>query len=67
VKDVAAAVLAFLFTEDKKEHPMPAGARQSLFAKIKAVLYRNEVETNEQGSADTAGDKGPGEECRCPE
>jgi hypothetical protein len=64
---MAATVLAFLFTEDKREHPMPAKARGSLFVKIKAFLYGNEVKTNEQGSPDTSGDKGPGKGCGCPE
>lgn len=44
MKDTVATVLYFLFTEDKKEHPMPPGAVKVLFEKIKLWLHGKEVE-----------------------
>lgn len=40
--DLVATVLAFLFREDKKEHPMPQQASDALFHKVKLFLKRKE-------------------------
>lgn len=40
--DVVATVLAFLFREDKKDHPMPRQASEALFQKVKMFLKRKE-------------------------
>ena len=44
--DRIATILAFLFTEDKKEHPMPQKAADSLLQKIKDFIYRKEDHTH---------------------
>ena len=40
--DLVATVLAFLFREDKKEHPMPQQASDALFQKVKLFIKRKE-------------------------
>lgn len=42
MKDTLAAILAFLFSEDKKVHPMPAGKTDSMLRKIQACLGKKE-------------------------
>lgn len=41
--DSVAAVLAFIFSEDQKENPMPIPATQVLFDKIQEFIQRKEV------------------------
>lgn len=38
MKDTLAAILAFLFDEDKKSHPMPTAKADSMLRKIQACL-----------------------------
>ena len=40
--DIAATILNFFFRQDKKEHPMPAQAQQTLLQKMRNIIYRNE-------------------------
>lgn len=46
MKDIAATLLAFMFAENKKEHPMPPGKAEGLFQKIRKLIYRNEEKEN---------------------
>lgn len=43
---VVAAILAFMFAENKKEHPMPAHRAEKLTQKIRKLIFRNEENEN---------------------
>ena len=38
-KDTLSSILAFLFSEDRKEHPMPPHHKETLLQKIRILLY----------------------------
>lgn len=38
--DFIGDLIAFLFAQDKKEHPMPPTARSGLFEKMKSALEK---------------------------
>ena len=38
-KDTLPSILAFLFSEDRKEHPMPPHHTENLLHKIRILLY----------------------------
>ena len=42
MQDIAATVLAFLFAENKKEHPIPAKKAENIMQKIRNLIYRKE-------------------------
>ena len=43
---VIAAILAFMFEQNKKEHPIPAGRAKILAQKIRDLIYRKEENKN---------------------
>lgn len=47
MKDRLAGLLAFLFAEDKKEHPMPPHRAETLLQKIQNIL-RGNAEDNDK-------------------
>ena len=45
-QQVIAAILAFMFAQNKKEHPMPAARADGMFQKIRNLIQRNEEKEN---------------------
>ncbi len=41
-KDTVAALWSYLFSEDKKQHPMPPDRSRTLLQKIQTILLRSE-------------------------
>lgn len=41
--DFIGELIAYLFAQNRKEHPMPPSAQTGLFEKIKLALERKEV------------------------
>ena len=43
---IVAAILAFMFAENKKDHPIPEGKKKTLKRKLRDLIYRNEEKKN---------------------
>lgn len=56
--DTVATVLAFLFAEDQKEHPMPVKAVECLLCKIREFLYGKEGKIHGKKELGPLGDPG---------
>lgn len=53
MKDKLASLIAFIFAEDKKEHPMPKCRQETLFQKIRFLLGRKTTDDmKEKGEND---------------